>query len=472
VGFRIGSYLKRVFLIFVLVFMKKLLGFLWFLALPVAAQEAPIDAATPIFSVPALEGLNSLQPPATLRGTLASVSNGILALRPLPEASMNHSGGTSRGVFLPVNPSIRAVQWFPDGQNLLLHAPNAPSGPVLWKLNIESQTLRALPIAAADANAEAKISRDGQFLALLGKSAGSPPTFTLSVFDLKLKTGRGLGTDAPLSPKHFNWGAGSRLFYSLQKAGQKYPEIRVFEAGKNVDAEFLPRAWRPLPSPDGSQIGFFGVEEDGLLSRRWGENPRGAKLSVAKSDGSGRRALWAQDGAYPQWQWRGENAIFTIKNKDWIPDLGDHQIRNFQPLRAADYKGGLAGELDVAGESWSYLALLRHDIPERQIYQISPSSTVEYDFEIQTGSRDGGSDFWTQIQRGVAAGDEKPLPTKTGFWMRRGERDWTRIATWNNEAAVAFFDESRDDAPKTPIRDLLAPSKTLGRVAVPTLEQD
>ena len=452
--------------------MKKLLSFLCFLALPVAAQEAPIDAATPVSSVPAREGLNSLQPPATLRGTLASVCNGILALRPIPEASMNQSGGTSRGLFLPVDPLIRAVQWFPDGQNLLLHAPDAPSGPVLWKLNIESQTLRALPIAAADANAEVKISRDGQFLALGAKSADSPPVFRLSVFDLGRKTGRALGIESPLSPKHFNWGAENRLFYSLQKAGQKLPEIRVFGAQNSVDAEFLPRAWRPLPSPDGSQIGFFGVEEGAPLSRRWGENPRGAKLSVAKSDGSARRALWAQDGAYPQWQWRGENAIFTIKNKDWIPDLGDHQIRNYQPLRAADYKGGLAGELDLAGENWNYLALLRHDIPDRQIYQISPSSNLEYDFELQNGSRDGGSDFWTQIQRGIAAGEEKPLPVKTGFWMRRGERNWTRIATWNGEAAVAFFDESSDDSPKTPIRDLLAPSKTLGRVAVPTLEQN
>ena len=111
--------------------------------------------------------------------------------------------------------------------------------------------------------------------------------------------------------------------------------------------------YRPVGSPDGKWIAFFGSENLKVpipVTRVSQFNPQGRALSVIKADGSGRKALNREDVTYPDIQWLPDDQkLLTLKVvqpspeakvqiREW--DISTGRVRTVGELTAKDYENG------------------------------------------------------------------------------------------------------------------------------------
>lgn len=95
------------------------------------------------------------------------------------------------------------------------------------------------------------------------------------------------------------------------------PNIFAFNLNQSENRMLLQDGYRPLPSPDGSWIAFFGsqnVEKPIPLRPEWTAISTGSALCVAQADGKQRLVL-NLFADYPEMLWRKDNLhLLTIEN--------------------------------------------------------------------------------------------------------------------------------------------------------------
>lgn len=143
----------------------------------------------------------------------------------------------------------------------------------------------------------------------------------------------------------------------LTKELAPQPNVSAFSLDTGKEQLLFQDGYRPLPSPNGSWMAFFGSENpDKPISLRpeWTAIPTGAALCVAQADGKQRRAL-SLFADYPQMLWRNDNRhLLTLENhkrhdgrsrfegtiKEWDSQTGHFRVVNVlqsQDTGAPDY---------------------------------------------------------------------------------------------------------------------------------------
>jgi hypothetical protein len=182
-------------------------------------------------------------------------------------------------------------------------------------------------------------SPDGTFIAYIrGSDADGSPLadHTLQLYTYNLHTGKehlivrndGVRNSVAWTPQN-------TLLYSTlpaqeQKNGQEEtnaktnrtpirPGVHESSAAGGEVHLLVKDAYRPVVSPDGQWIVFFGSEDPNQaqpLYRGWWSNPHETSLSVIKRDGSGRKALNRESYTYPVILWMSDSKRFlTIKTR-------------------------------------------------------------------------------------------------------------------------------------------------------------
>lgn len=102
---------------------------------------------------------------------------------------------------------------------------------------------------------------------------------------------------------------------SVTNANPRRPAIYEVSGGGGTPKLLVRDAWRPMPSPNGKWIAFFGSEnpqKNESMGALWRYNPQGASLCVVRRDGSGRKALYREQLSYPTLLWRQDNQHIII----------------------------------------------------------------------------------------------------------------------------------------------------------------
>lgn len=151
------------------------------------------------------------------------------------------------------------------------------------------------------------------------------------LFILDVRTGkeRTVTTNDSVAIGGYAWTRDNTLVYSAIPPAPKptasgktksilpRPNVYGIPAGSGERRLLISDAWRPVPSPDGKRIAFFGAEKLGkseVLSSSWEENPKGATLSVADTDGQNRKALNREEINYPAVLWMDDGKfLISIK---------------------------------------------------------------------------------------------------------------------------------------------------------------
>lgn len=113
----------------------------------------------------------------------------------------------------------------------------------------------------------------------------------------------------------FSWAAPHNLLYSSYPENENVssgsrPDIYEVSAAGGVPRLIIKDGYRPLASPDGKWIAFFGSENPKSpipLRSDWEYNPRGLSLIIAHRDGSKRKAINRESVRYPVIHWMTDN---------------------------------------------------------------------------------------------------------------------------------------------------------------------
>lgn len=181
---------------------------------------------------------------------------------------------------------------------------------------------------------EVLLSPDGNYIAfirggtVLGDNLGSSKPLSLSTVNLQTGKEHMVVSDNSATAGGWAWTPRNTLVYSVLKPNperrksppngttKKDPKLTLVPTLYEVPAAggkaklLLRDAWRPVLSPDGKRLAFFGSEnplKPESLSSYWQENPQGASLCVADIDGNNRKALNREQGSYPTVLWKTDS---------------------------------------------------------------------------------------------------------------------------------------------------------------------
>lgn len=165
----------------------------------------------------------------------------------------------------------------------------------------------------------------------------------------------------------FEWTAPNTLLYGVLPEGEEgkagaRPNIYEIAATDDKPKLVVKDGYRPVPSPDGKWIAFFGsenIEEPVPLRPDWEYSPRGAALIIARRDGSERKALNRESVFYSTLQWmpdskhlltisyapkdtvssnadkpEGKSVVVRIQVREW--DITSGTVRRLALLQAKD----------------------------------------------------------------------------------------------------------------------------------------
>ena len=129
------------------------------------------------------------------------------------------------------------------------------------------------------------------------------------------------------------------------------PDVYEYSIEKRSSKLLFHDGYRPVASPDGKRIAFFGSEHPEKpfpLRDGWQDHPEGASLSVAQADGTKRIAIDQEGDNYPFVCWLPDNQhLLTVEQTQDTPNaqaevnIWDINTRRFQRvalLKAKDYK--------------------------------------------------------------------------------------------------------------------------------------
>jgi len=129
------------------------------------------------------------------------------------------------------------------------------------------------------------------------------------------------------------------------------PDVYEYSVEKRSSKLLFHDGYRPVASPDGKRIAFFGSEHPEKpfpLRAGWEKDPQGASLSVAEADGTNRIAINQEGDNYPYMCWLPDNQhLITVEQTQDTPNaqaevkIWDINTRKFQQvalLKAKDYK--------------------------------------------------------------------------------------------------------------------------------------
>ena len=204
-----------------------------------------------------------------------------------------------------------------------------------------------------------QVSSDGNFYAYLegvdrlGLPLGHNHKVELKIFDLRMDKEHIVASGDELPKSNWVWTRQNKLLFSKVEMDTKTKLERpnLYEAdGQGGEPKLLLHdAWRALPSPDGEWLAFFGAEKPQApepLSSNWLENPSGASICIARSDGTERRAINREQISYPLLLWRHDSQhLLSIKSENGTQsnwgviqeyDVKANSVRKLAALRAAD----------------------------------------------------------------------------------------------------------------------------------------
>lgn len=310
---------------------------------PIAKLGMPLQSAIP------QDALQSLTPPASLKGTLTYCVAADRINAPPPAGDflvLRHIGnGISTVTTYPLqigrNQYLMDPKFYKRGQSVLFKVgwPFDRYGEFdLYTLDLKAQNLQKLtkePLV----NENIQISPDGNYLAYIrgGDRFGNPtpgmdfgpPTEVLRLCVLDVGTGQEhtIVSNNTISSGGYSWTPNSTLMYSVLppqtalglKSGDntksKRPNLyEVAAAGGKAQLK-ISDAWRPLCSPDGQWIAFFGSEDPIKpvpLGTNWQDDPNGASLCVVQGNGQGRRAINRETGNYPHILWERDSQHLIV----------------------------------------------------------------------------------------------------------------------------------------------------------------
>ena len=212
----------------------------------------------------------------------------------------------------------------------------------LYLLDTQQKKLQRLTTDKRIVNETVELSPDARYVAFLrgadksgypvhGLSGFGQEKISLCVLDTKTEKESVVATNQLVGIGGFAWMPDNTLLYTAQtpataganaskptakkSVAAPRPAIYAISATGENKRMLISDAWRPLPSPDGRRIAFFGAENPDKpepLSTSWEENPKGASLCVADGDGKNRKPLNREDVNYPAAVWTPDAKYLVV----------------------------------------------------------------------------------------------------------------------------------------------------------------
>ena len=107
---------------------------------------------------------------------------------------------------------------------------------------------------------------------------------------------------------------GARQLLDVEKKSPPQPSVFEYSTQTKKSRLLIRDAYRPIASPDGKWIAFFGSEDPSKpapLRNGWEAVPSGSSLSIIKADGTQRRALNLQP-TYGNLVWRDNEHLLSL----------------------------------------------------------------------------------------------------------------------------------------------------------------
>ena len=272
-----------------------------------------------------------------------------LKTAPYPSFVGAHTNGQTRNYRLQ-GPNLQGTegdfvfdpQLLPSSNNVLLklgdpavRERNPYNSYRLWNWNRTTNALTAAAprelffrhvAPAPDGNRIAYIAGGNALGQTPAENGGIGEPLRLYIYDAQSKT-ETLVSDNEGVRGGFNWLDANTLLYTelgkpekteLNPKGWARPSIYAFDVKSGKSTLLLNEARHPMPSPDGSRIAFWGLRAGEMLPLPddWWQNTGYAHLSVAKRDGSERKAYSRLIGPYPSLVWAPDNQrMFTVEQR-------------------------------------------------------------------------------------------------------------------------------------------------------------
>jgi len=338
----------------------------------------PLQNEKPIPQDPLL----ALLPPSGLKGTLIYNLRAAFLAEPPPHGdffAVHHIGQGAVAekppqvgsvTYIPVEQGggnyVMGIQFLTGGQRIMfkLGWPFDRSGDFeVYLLDLQTQKVQRVTKERL-VYEDVKVSPDGSYIAYirnadrLGNPLNRQQPLQLVIEHAHTHQTRIVVADNSIIAGAWAWTPQNTLLYSVVPLPSQNknapgnqespPRPAIYEVpGAGGTAQLLVRdGWRPLPSPDGQWIAFFGApdpQQPQPLARHWDRDPNGAALSVVKRDGNERKTLTIEKANYPQllWQADSRHLIATKTVRAGAQSSGlfvefDVQTKQARPLAQVD----------------------------------------------------------------------------------------------------------------------------------------